>query len=49
MAGYDRLTQGAGSLNLVGALELAEKIDPEAAVGTTWLTAPFSGRRKSTG
>lgn len=35
--GLSLLTQGAGSLNAVGAVELAAKIDASAAVGTAWL------------
>ena len=36
----DPLTQGAGGLNGAGAVLLAEKIDPEQAVGEWWLTEP---------
>ena len=42
MAGYDTLTQGAGSLNAVGALELALKIDASAPIGASWLDEPAS-------
>lgn len=34
---YDTLTQGAGSLNALGAVQLAAALDPRAAVGTTWV------------
>ena len=43
MPGYDRLTQGAGTLNAVGAIELAEKIDPDVPSGRYWLTESLSG------
>ena len=43
MPGYDRLTQGAGTLNAVGAIELAEKIDPDVPNGRYWLTDSLSG------
>jgi serine protease AprX len=33
----DTLTQGAGALNLAGALELATRLDPTAASGQWWL------------
>jgi serine protease AprX len=36
--GFDTLTQGAGSLNALGAVELAAAIDPQAAVKTWWLS-----------
>ena len=43
MSGYDRLAQGSGSLNAIGAIELAEKIDPGAPAGSYWLTDSPSG------
>lgn len=43
MAGYDQLTQGAGSLNAIGAIELAGKIDPGVPAGGYWLTGAPSG------
>jgi hypothetical protein len=42
--GLSHVTQGAGSLNAVGAVEMAGKIDTSAAVGTSWLTAPLSNQ-----
>ena len=35
---YDELTQGAGSLNAAGAIELARAIDTRRPVGWYWLT-----------
>jgi serine protease AprX len=43
MPGYDALTQGAGSLNATGAIELARAIDPRAPTGAYWLDAIPSG------
>jgi hypothetical protein len=37
LPGVDELTQGAGSLNPVGAIELTRSIDPTRAVGSWWL------------
>ncbi len=37
MPNYDTLTQGAGALNIGGALELAAAIDPNVAAGSWWL------------
>ena len=37
-AEYDTLTQGAGSVNPAGAIDLASKIDPSAPVASWWLT-----------
>src|SRR5204863_7893729 len=39
MAGYDTLTQGAGSLNVAGAIAVAKVIDPTVKVGQSWLTS----------
>jgi serine protease AprX len=36
---YDYLTQGAGSVNPAGAIELARHIDPSIPLGSWWLTA----------
>jgi subtilisin family serine protease len=38
VGGYDELTQGAGAVNAVGAIALAEAIDPGAPPGSGWLT-----------
>jgi len=38
------LTQGAGSVNAVGAVELAALLSPSVAVGATWFTTPLSGQ-----
>ena len=38
MPGYDLLTQGAGSLNAAGAIELAGKVNPDVPAGGYWLT-----------
>lgn len=38
----DELTQGAGSLNAAGALELARAIDPRQPVGKPWLSLPLT-------
>ncbi|HKH71731.1 MAG TPA: S8 family peptidase [Vicinamibacterales bacterium] len=35
---YDYLTQGAGSVNPAGAIELASRIDPLTPLGSWWLT-----------
>ena len=35
---YDYLTQGAGSVNPAGAIELASRIDPSMPLGSWWLT-----------
>jgi serine protease AprX len=35
---YDYLTQGAGSVNAAGAIELASRIDPSVPLGSWWLT-----------
>jgi hypothetical protein len=35
---YDYLTQGAGSVNAAGAIELASHIDPSVPLGSWWLT-----------
>jgi serine protease AprX len=40
MVGYDVLTQGAGSLNAVGAVSLAASIDTRQPVGSWWLMTP---------
>jgi subtilase family protein len=40
--GLSNLTQGAGSLNAIGAVEVATKIDPGVSVGQGWLRAPLS-------
>jgi serine protease AprX len=37
IAGVDRLTQGAGTVNAIGAIALAGSIDTSAAVGSWWL------------
>ena len=39
---YDVLTQGAGSLNALGATQLAASLDPRVAVGNNWVTAQVS-------
>jgi subtilisin family serine protease len=36
---YDVLTQGAGSLNALGAAQLAAALDPRVAVGSNWVSA----------
>lgn len=36
---YDALTQGAGALNTVGAVALAQAIDPRMGAGSSWLVA----------
>ena len=38
MSGYDALTEGRGSLNAAGAIQLAQSIDPMLPVGTFWTT-----------
>jgi serine protease AprX len=38
------LTQGGGSVNAVGAVELAMQLDPNTAVGSTWFTDPLTGQ-----
>ena len=38
MAGYDPITAGAGSLNVAGAVQLAQAIDPRVPTGSWWLT-----------
>jgi serine protease AprX len=43
MDGYDLLTQGAGSMNTAGAIEMAGNVDPRVAVGAYWLTDVPSG------
>jgi subtilisin family serine protease len=40
--GLSVLTQGAGSVNAVGAVEVARKIDTTRPVGSYWLTAALS-------
>jgi serine protease AprX len=40
--GLATLTQGAGCVNAAGAVEVAGKVNPAAAVGAPWLTAPLS-------
>ena len=47
MPGYDQLTQGTGSLNAAGAIELATKIDPTMAIGSYWLDFAPSGSTAS--
>jgi serine protease AprX len=42
--GLSVLTQGAGSVNLAGAVEVASKIDASKVVGSPWLTAGLSGQ-----
>jgi serine protease AprX len=42
VAGYDALTQGAGSLNVAGALALVRKINPTLPVGSYWLTSSIA-------
>src|SRR4030095_5788307 len=37
---YDALTQGAGSVNAAGAIELAARIDTSAPLASWWLTSP---------
>jgi serine protease AprX len=39
---YDELTQGAGALNAVGAIELARAIDTVAPVGSYWWTTTIT-------
>ena len=39
---YDVLTQGAGSLNALGATQLAASLDPRVAVGNNWVTEQIS-------
>lgn len=39
LAAQDTLTQGAGALNVAGAIALAAAIDPNQPVGTAWLTS----------
>ncbi len=36
---YDFLTQGAGAINALGAVEFARRIDPSRAVGSYWMTS----------
>jgi subtilisin family serine protease len=38
-ASYDVLTQGTGSVNAAGAIEVAAHIDPKKAVSSWWLTS----------
>lgn len=40
LAGFDTLTQGAGSLNANGAIRLIETLDLGAPEGDWWLTTP---------
>ncbi|MCC2671569.1 MAG: aprX 2, partial [Armatimonadetes bacterium] len=40
---YSVLTQGAGSVNAVGAVELARQLNTSATVGADWLTGTVSG------
>src|SRR5262249_52684832 len=42
MVSYDALTQGSGSLNVSGALEVVDKIDPSAAAAAPWLQSPLT-------
>src|ERR1051326_4321815 len=42
-AGLSDLTQGAGYLNIPGALEIATKVNPHAPTGTYWLRGSLSG------
>jgi serine protease AprX len=37
LPGYDTLTQGAGAVNVAGAISLARSLDPAAAPGSWWL------------
>ena len=39
LPGFDTLAQGAGALNAVGALRLAQIINPSAPKGHTWLSS----------
>ncbi len=36
---YDALTQGAGQIEIAGAVQLARAIDPKAPLGSTWLSS----------
>jgi serine protease AprX len=42
--GLSILTQGAGSLNVAGAVETATKLDTTVPVGSRWLRSALSGR-----
>jgi serine protease AprX len=42
--GLSWMTQGAGCLNVPGALEIAAKVDTLQPVGCPWLTAPLTGQ-----
>ncbi len=39
---YDELTEGAGYVNLPGALAIAASVDASRAVGSDWLRAPLT-------
>ncbi len=42
LSGYDELTQGTGAVNALGAIVLAEAVDPNAPISSNWLTKPIS-------
>jgi serine protease AprX len=49
LANADGLTQGAGSLNPVGALDLATSIDPSVSVNNLWLVSGVATASKIDG
>lgn len=43
-AGLSLLTQGAGSVNAAGAIEVSTKVNAGASIGSPWLTATLSNQ-----
>ncbi|MCA1595023.1 MAG: S8 family serine peptidase, partial [Chloroflexi bacterium] len=43
-AGLSILTQGAGSVNAIGAVQVAGQIDTSVPVGSPWLSGPLAGQ-----